>query len=118
MYPYEKYVNLILFLVFLVSLLYLLYNLTFSEGSYKKLVAISESVKHLDYFLSIEKAKNQKLKQIWEKIRSNQNQTLEVWTKDFLFMVGKDEVIYLPQKDTENSTNFERDYLEHLIKEK
>jgi hypothetical protein len=65
----------------------------------------------------VEKAKNQKLKQIWEKIQSNQNQTLEVWTKDFLFMVDKNETIYIPQRENQNSINPNREYLENLFKE-
>lgn len=90
----RKFTDLLVFIFFLFSLFYTLKNLFFSQNRYTVIEDYKESIARLKELLQREKEENEKLRQELSFIETHPNETTEIFIRDYLQMVKKNEGVY------------------------
>jgi len=93
---WKNFSTLVVFIFFLFSLFYGVKNLYLSKNSYKVIQNYKISIENLKKLLGKEKEENIKLRQTLEYINSNPKTALELFIRDYLQMVKRDEGVLKP----------------------
>jgi len=90
--------NTLVILFFLFSLFYLLKNLVLSENNFKSLKTYKQSIRKLQNLLKNEEEKNRELKDFYEFVKRNEVFVLEIFARDYLWLIPKDEQVFLKKE--------------------
>ena len=93
---WKKFSTIVVFIFFLFSLFYGIKNLFFHKTYYCSVEEYKESIKNLKTLLEKERRENEKLRKLLGYIEANRKEALELFIRDYLQMVKKDEGVLKP----------------------
>ncbi len=95
---WKNFVDILLLVFFSFSFFYFLKNLFFSENNLDKISEYKRSIEGLKRIIAEEKEKNNKLKAEYLFILLYKDISLETYAKDYLWLIPKDEAVFLKKK--------------------
>jgi len=90
-----KVVDLFLLLFFLLALFYLGKNLLWGPYNLEKISLYRENIRNLQQLLEKEKNNTERLRMEHLFLLEERNETLKAFIRDYLFMIPKDEQIFI-----------------------
>ena len=99
---WKRFVDILLLFFFLLSIFYLLRNLLFSENGYRTIKHYRESIEGLKTILAKERERNRRLKEDYLFVTSHGNVSLQIFVRDYLWLVPPDEAVYLKDRKGEH----------------
>ena len=96
---WKRFVDILLVVFFLLSLFYLVKNLFFGENRYEKVAQYRRSIEGLKGLLAKERERNLRLKEEYLFVTSHGNVSLQLFVRDYLWLVSPDEAVYLRDRE-------------------
>jgi cell division protein FtsB len=95
-----KVANFLVLTFFILSLFLFIYNVFLSENSYHVIPKYKSSIKYLSKLVNKEKQRKLELEQKYQQLLNNRQLYLNVFVRDYLFMISPDSWIILKSSST------------------